>query len=86
MGILFENSGVIDPRAITTFGVNSKETARAIGFFGTGLKYAISLILREGYSITVYSGKNKLEFGKLQEKIRVDTVVSLGEKVLGEPL
>jgi len=84
MGILFENSGVIDPRAITTFGVNSKETARAIGFFGTGLKYAISIILREGCSITVYSGKNKLEFGKLQEKIRVDTFDLI--TMNGEPL
>lgn len=60
--IIFKNKGEIDINAIRTFGVSVKKED-SIGFFGTGLKYAIAVLLREGCDITVYSGKNKLEFG-----------------------
>ena len=82
--IVFRNSGVIDIRSITTFGVSSKETANAIGYFGTGLKYAIAILLREGCEITIYAGAQKLEFSKRAERIRVDDfeIVTMN----GEPL
>ena len=38
--IVFENAGEIDPRLFALIGVNVKESENAIGFFGTGLKYA----------------------------------------------
>lgn len=53
--LTFHNPGTIDPLAITTLGVNVKEGAAPIGYFGTGLKYAIACILRWGGSITIYS-------------------------------
>jgi len=65
----FENNGLIDKRAITVMGVSSK-SGGAIGYFGTGLKYAISTILRNGMTITIYRGLEKLEFTKQKEKIR----------------
>lgn len=85
MSIIFENSGAIDPRSITTFGVSSKEKASAIGFFGTGLKYAIAILLREGCGITIYSGKRSLEFGKRRDKVRVDSFefVTMNRRRLG---
>ena len=46
--IVFENPGEIDIRSISTFGVSVKEGDNPIGFFGTGLKYAIVVLLRTG--------------------------------------
>jgi len=83
--IVFKNKGVIDPRSITTFGVSSKEGDNPIGFFGTGLKYAIAILLREGCEITIYSGMKKLDFAVKTQKIRVDTfdIVTMNKKPLG---
>lgn len=61
--IIFENKGEIDIRAIKTFGVSVKSEG-AIGFFGTGLKYAISILLREGQDITIFSGLNRYQFDR----------------------
>ena len=55
--IIFENPGEIDPVAIITFGINVKESDHPIGFFGTGLKYALAILLREGQPITIQSGE-----------------------------
>lgn len=61
--IIFRNKGEIDPRAFTSFGVNVKEkSSSAIGYFGTGLKYAIAVLLREGCQISVGSGETLIEF------------------------
>jgi hypothetical protein len=49
----FTNPGVLDPRCVTTFGVNVKENTNPIGHFGTGLKYAIAVILRLGGTIYI---------------------------------
>ena len=68
--INFKSSGLIDPRCITTIGVSVKETDNPIGFFGTGLKYAIAIILRSGGKITIWSGLEKFEFSTHQVEIR----------------
>lgn len=70
MGVLFENDGEIDVRAITTFGVSVKDSTTAIGYFGTGIKYAIAILLRQGHTITIYSGENKYCFSTKVENIR----------------
>lgn len=70
--VIFRNQGVIDPRSITTFGISSKENPGAIGFFGTGLKYAIAILLREGCEVEVYAGERKLCFGTLRDTVRAD--------------
>lgn len=82
--IIFENEGLISKRSITTFGVSSKENESAIGYFGTGLKYAIAILLRENIDITIYIGKEKLVFTKETETVRVDDfdiVCMNGEKL-----
>lgn len=83
--IVFRNKGVIDVTSITTFGVSSKEKAGAIGFFGTGLKYAIAILLREGCSITIHAGKQTLEFGTERATVRVNdfTFVTMNGERLG---
>ncbi len=70
MAIVFQNKGLIDIRAIKTFGASVKKTETAIGFFGTGLKYAIAVILRHGGSITIYRGNTALRFDVKPMKIR----------------
>ena len=46
--LLFTNPGEIDIRGATIAGLSAKEDAGAIGYFGTGLKYAIAQVLANG--------------------------------------
>lgn len=70
MKISFQNNGMIDPRCITTIGVSVKESDNPIGFFGTGLKYAIAIILRSGGSLTIWRGLEPLRFDSDTVNIR----------------
>ena len=51
MSVIFSTSTTIDLEAAFTFGMSVKETKSPIGFFGTGLKYAIATLLRTGHDI-----------------------------------
>ena len=62
MNIIFENKGEIDPLLMTTFGVNVKEGDNPIGFFGTGLKYGLAILMRHGCGVTVQSGEREFTF------------------------
>lgn len=68
--IIFENPGEIDVRSISTFGVSVKEGSNPIGFFGTGLKYAIAVLLRMGHEVTIQSGRKVVRFGISNEDVR----------------
>ena len=68
--VSFQNSGLIDKFAISTFGVSAKENDGAIGFFGTGLKYAIAILLRGGCGIEIHRGLEKIEFTTEQRSSR----------------
>jgi hypothetical protein len=72
-GVTFQNDGLIDLRAVTTFGVSSKETSNPIGYFGTGLKYAVAVLLRLGCEIELYLGEDtRYVFRARKTRIRVD--------------
>ncbi len=60
--IIFQNPGLIDIAAVTTMGVSVKDGDSPIGYFGTGLKFAIATILREGGAITLHRGVEDYEF------------------------
>jgi hypothetical protein len=68
--IVFENQGEIDLRSVSTFGVSVKETDNPIGFFGTGLKYAIAVLLRTGHKVTLQSGATVVRFGVERDAVR----------------
>jgi hypothetical protein len=70
MSVIFENPGIIDKSLITNFGVNVKEGNNPFGYFGTGLKYAIAVLLREGQQISIYSGIEKYKFTVKDREIR----------------
>ena len=61
--LIFTNPGHIDPIAMLTFGVSAKGgNNSAIGMFGTGLKYAIAVLLRNGYKIDIFAGDKTYKF------------------------
>lgn len=68
--IVFENDGLIDLIGITTFGVNAKLSDNPIGYFGTGLKYAIAVLLHSGQNITIYRGDEALRFSVMTKTSR----------------
>lgn len=82
--IIFENPGEIDVAAISTFGVSVKEGDSPIGFFGTGLKYALAILLREQHRVTIWSGLQRFDFGVEPTIIRgkpFDLVTMNGERL-----
>jgi len=56
--IYFNNNGHFDVDSVLTFGVSVKASSNTIGFFGTGFKYAVAIILRLGGSVTVNTIRN----------------------------
>lgn len=68
--IVFTNPGEIDVVSMTSFGVSVKEGDNPIGFFGTGLKYAIAVLLRTEHEITVHAGATEVRFVLLRQQVR----------------
>lgn len=68
--IKFSNPGEIDILALTTLGVNAKSGDSPIGYFGTGLKYAIAVLLRNGQGIEVWSGQMRVRFTSAISQVR----------------
>lgn len=60
--LIFYNPGEMDIRGAVIAGLSAKDSTSAIGYFGTGLKYAIACVLRNGGSITIWSGLSEYRF------------------------
>lgn len=69
MSVCFINSGNLDIRALTTFGVSVK-SENSIGYFGTGFKYALATLLRHGQEVRVYAGDAVYKFEAKPATIR----------------
>jgi hypothetical protein len=67
--IIFQTPGLIDLNAVTTLGVSVKNSS-AIGYFGTGLKFAIAVLLRHDAEINIYTNGKKHVFSKTPTTIR----------------
>lgn len=53
--VVHKTKGKLDLRAITVFGMNAKPTTDTpIGYFGTGLKYAVAVLTREKIPVKIY--------------------------------
>lgn len=68
--IVFQNPGLIDLAAVTTMGISVKDGETPIGYFGTGLKFAVATILRGGGSISIYRGLEHHQFTALDIQVR----------------
>lgn len=64
------NPGLIPMEAVTTMGVSAKEGENPIGFFGTGLKYAIAGLLRTSHRITIWRGLDRYDFSTERASVR----------------
>jgi len=71
MPVIFDTEGEIDPKAFSTFGLNSKPNSdNPIGFFGTGLKYAIAVLVRCNVRVQLFIGETEYEFYTKEESFR----------------
>lgn len=69
--VVFETPGLIDVRAFTIMGAHAKpNSANPIGYFGTGLKYAIAVLVRLGAEPVVWIGKDRLSFSSKKSTFR----------------
>ncbi len=68
--IYFSTPTTLDLRAITTMGVSVKLGDNPIGQFGTGLKYAIAVLLRTGHGVFLKTGGKSYSFSTAPTLIR----------------
>jgi hypothetical protein len=78
MPIFFETPGVIDLRSITLMGVSAKPNSDSpIGYFGTGLKYAIATIYRLGGRVVIHTEGRRIHFEVRDDEFRGQAFKSL---------
>lgn len=69
--LIFQTPTTLDLRAITTMGLNAKpDNDSPIGYFGTGLKYAVAAGLRLGLRIRLFIGHKEYSFHTKLESFR----------------
>jgi len=69
--IKITNDGEIDSNAFTLIGASTKRNdASSIGFFGSGLKYALAVLLRNKIKLKIFSGLTEIKVGTVTEKFR----------------
>lgn len=77
--IVFDTPGLIDLRAFTLMGVSAKpNSSNPIGYFGTGLKYAIATLVRLGAEPVLWIGHDRYTFFKRADQFRDAEFESLG--------
>lgn len=61
--VVHRTPGLIDIRSFTVMGMSAKpKTDTPIGMFGTGLKYAIAVLVRAGARPVLWIGRDRYEF------------------------
>lgn len=68
--VIFKNPGLIEILSVKTLGINVKEGKNPFGYFGTGLKYAIGILLRNGCKITIWRGLEEFNFALKEVEVR----------------
>lgn len=69
--IKIENEGEIDVNALLLLGATSKRgDASMIGYFGSGLKYAIAVLLKNNIEFKIFSGEKEIKVTTTREGFR----------------
>lgn len=70
--VVFKTPGLLDIQSLTVFGLSAKPNANGhpIGKFGTGLKMAIAVLVRNNISVVFWIGRTKYTFKKTTTKFR----------------
>ena len=79
----FKNTGEITEEAISLLGASTKRNqSDKIGFFGSGNKFALAYLVRNGYSVLIFGGKNELEISTVPKKLGDETfdVITINNK------
>lgn len=89
--LVFSNPGELDLRSVTTFGISAKPgTETPIGYFGTGLKYALAICARLGAEVRLHVGEQELLLrgtedtfrGKVFTRLYLDDLATQGTLLL----
>lgn len=83
---VFENDNEIDVNAFRLLGASSKETqSDKIGFWGSGLKYSIAVLLRNNIDIKGFTGNKEIKIATKKTKMRDDEfdVITINKKETG---
>lgn len=85
MTVYFCNQEPIDLNTISLMGVSVKKSENPIGYFGTGLKFALATLLRTGHTITLIRDGERIDFTSREEEIRGEQFdrVMMGDEPLG---
>ena len=82
--VCFENKGEVPINAFKLLGASSKRNdSSKIGYFGTGLKYAIAVMLKQGIEFKVFSGEKEVKISTRKTKFideNIDVMTVNGEK------
>lgn len=71
MKVVFVTPGLLDIMSFTVMGLSSKpNSGNPIGKFGTGLKYAVAVLLRSGAKVRLFIGGVEYEFYTTQKTFR----------------
>lgn len=69
-----KNDGMIEVEAFTLVGASTKRgDSSTIGQFGTGNKYALAYLIKNGYDIRIFSGNNEFKLSTVEAKLGFDT-------------
>lgn len=72
--ILIQNDGEIETNSFELIGASTKRSESGkIGFFGSGLKYSIAYMMRQGIDFKVFSGEKELVFTTMPEQLKEQT-------------
>lgn len=72
--ILIQNDGEIETNSFELIGASTKRDEKGkIGFFGSGLKYSIAYMMRNGIEFRVFSGIHELKFSTTPETLKDKT-------------
>lgn len=84
MTVYFANAVLIDLDVIRVMGVSVKTNDNPIGYFGTGLKFALSTLLRTGHEVVLTRGGEVIPFSARPAEVRGKPVhrLYMGEEAL----
>jgi hypothetical protein len=70
MAVFFYNDGELELDTIRVMGLSVKVNDNPIGYFGTGLKYAIATLIRTGHKVILTTNGKEYVFSKESKTVR----------------